>query len=41
MKQLVKSVECKVKSVEDEFPKKDVTNILKQMQKEKLIHIRK
>jgi len=28
MKQLVKSVECKVKSVEDEFPKKNVKHIL-------------
>ena len=34
MKQLVKSVECKVKSVEDEFPKKNVKHILQGMKEE-------
>ena len=41
MKQLVKSVECKVKSVEDEFPKKNVKHILQWMKEEWLIHIKK
>lgn len=39
IKKLVKSVECKVKSVEDEFPNKDVKNILNSMEKEWIINI--
>ena len=41
IKNLVKSVECRVKSVEDEFPHKDVKHILKWMKEEWLIHIKK
>lgn len=41
IKKLVKSVECKVKRVEDEFPKKDVKKILQWMKEEWLIVITK